>query len=291
MTCYATVAQARNQMDTNLTTADDELFRAVRRVSERVDQLYASALPVFAPYKKALTFPFKGYLYNYAQRLVRVPLPLLELTTVEIKTDPSASYATVSAEAWPDTETPIRELYLSNWNNYYNGGLGTLRITGLWGRHIDYENAWDSVDALTALLSSSAVELEVEDLDGADSYGATPRISPGNLIRVPDADGVYEYMEVISTEATESTSAADVVGVRRAVNGTTAAEHASTATVEVYRPPVALTEEVARQAALWVSRRGAFESVTVGDFNTTTYPADLLHGLLAVCEGLGYAIR
>lgn len=282
---YANLDKARRALDTELTGRDDELMEALRSVSQRVDLLFAAQLPVFAPYLKTRTLVFAGNLYSPSQYTVRLPWPLLELDSVAVKTPGSSSYATLSATAWPTDEAPIHELYLASWASYYGSGRSLLQVAGVWGQHDDYENAWDSVDALVNSLNAESDEISLVDVDGANSWGETPRLSPGDMLRIDD-----EYMEVLTTTIAES-SGPDAATVRRAVNGTSAAAHDAGKAIEVYRPPEALSRAVARQAAMWVSRRGAFETAVVGDFGVTQYPSDLLNELLGTVNGLSYVLR
>lgn len=102
---------------------------------------------------------------------------------------------------------------------------GEAAITGLWTYHSAPESAWRASGAvLTTATNTSATTLTVTDTTGADAEGESPRLMPGQLIRVGG-----ELMRVIST-----TDSAMIV--RRAVSGTTATSHSSGAAVETFAP-------------------------------------------------------
>jgi hypothetical protein len=60
------------------------------------------------------------------------------------------------------------------------------------------------------------------------------------------------------------------------VNGSTAATHASGATVSAFEIEASVRRAVTRQTAFQYSRRGAYESKRVQDFATIEFPADTL---------------
>lgn len=100
---------------------------------------------------------------------------------------------------------------------------GEAAITGLWAYHNAPESAWrSSATSLTTAINTTSTTLTVIDTTGADAEGESPRLMPGQLIRVG-----AELMRVVSTTAS-------AMIVRRAVNGTAAASHSSGAPVETF---------------------------------------------------------
>lgn len=116
-------------------------------------------------------------------------------------------------------------------------------LTGIWGYHEDWTNAWQSSNDAVAddPLTTAATTLTVTNVSGKDIYGLSPRFKVQMLLKIED-----EYLYV-----TGKNESADTLTVRRGVNGTTAAEHAAATTVYVYRP----MEEIAhatRRLAAWL---------------------------------------
>lgn len=281
MSTYATVADARAAARAQLTIDDNALFQALRVVSRRVDTLMASARPVFEPTTETRRFRAYAHQISSWDNTLNFDGGLLELTGATVGTQ--ALTAGTQVEPFPTGITPYRTLRLINdgvtWWSYCTTSSGplTIAISGIWGLHNDYANAWASVDALAAGINASVSSLTVADVDGVDEYGLTPRLSTGALIRVDD-----ELMEVTATN-----TSTNVVTVRRGQNGSTAATHNSAAAVRVWRPDVAVRHATARQAGLLVSRRGSYDRMGTGDAEAN-YPSDLLQELVAVVGAWRY---
>jgi len=126
-------------------------------------------------------------------------------------------------------------------------------ITGIWGYHEDWANAWEAVDALAAGITAAATTLTVADADGADLDGLTPRFMVQQLIKV-GSETMYVTAKVAGTT--------NSLTVRRGVNGTTAAIQAISAPVSVFRPMEAVARATMMQAArLWKRKDTAFATV------------------------------
>ena len=127
---------------------------------------------------------------------------------------------------------------LSSWPTDFRG----LKITAVWSyaedRALSWENSQDTVEDNP--LTDSATTLTVNDVDGGNLWGITPRIFSGQILRVED-----EYIEVSAT-ATE----AETATIIRARNGTTAAEHAQNIQLDMWN-----ATESAKQAALIMTTR------------------------------------
>jgi hypothetical protein len=102
------------------------------------------------------------------------------------------------------------------------------RITGWWGYHERWSDAWlSSLDTVEDNpLTSSATTLTVNDVDGADADGVVPRFSVGQTLKI---ESEYVYVANINR-------AADTLTVVRGQNGTTAAEHAQNVAITIYQP-------------------------------------------------------
>lgn len=102
-------------------------------------------------------------------------------------------------------------------------------ITGPWGYHNDWDNAWedsgDTVKDVGGIDDSEAV-VTVNDADGDDINGISHRFKQQQLIKIED-----EYMWITDVNSTD-----DKLTVRRARNGTTGATHAQDKAIYIYRP-------------------------------------------------------
>lgn len=288
MTLYATLAQAKLQLQANATIgveqAERRLLDLIRVASRRVDSImnpYAKR-EVFAPHIATRTLRIVPTDVNSHDGTLRLTESLLALDSVTL-----GGSALTAVEAWPAGVTPIETLRLTEWctnwydlPNYDAGVSGPLvvTITGTWGLHRDYANAWQAVDTLqAAIATTTATTFTVASAAGNDTFGIAPRLSPGNLVRIDD-----EMMEVSSV-------ATNTITVRRGVNGSTAATHGNGATVETFIVEEPVRYAVARQAGLMTSRYGAYTTVEVtGAGSEIRYPTDLLIELRAVLSEYQY---
>ena len=287
MTLYATLAEARTENKATNTVDDDALVFNLRAVSRRIDSLLTKRKrPFFAPYIETRTVPLRDEqvegninVYWLQDHLLALSSLTYNETSMVLNTD----YA-----LYPSSTAPLRGLRLKSWSKSWdafvccneNYPVPILSIAGTWGYHDDYANAWLSVDTLSAGINSSTTTLTVADVDGDNAYGEAPRISAGHLLKIDD-----EYLEVIATN-----TGTNAVTVRRGVNGSTAAAHASGDTVFVWRVMDEIRRVTARQAAMLYARRGAYEIVSQSEIGVTTqYPQDLLLELLQTVQGYMYA--
>lgn len=288
MTLYATLAQAKIQMQANATNgveqAERRLLDNIRIASRRVDALLSplAKREMFAPHIATRTLRVSGYDVNTYDGTLRLNESLLAFTSATLGTT-----ALTDVEAWPTDVTPIEYLRLTgccgaSWYSdpacAANGGPLTVAVAGTWGIHRDYANAWQSVDTLqAAIISTTATTFTVASAAGNDTFGIAPRLSPGNLVRIDS-----EMMEVV-------TVATNTITVRRGVNGSTAATHLNGAAVETFLVEEPVRYAVARQAGLMTARYGAYTTVEVSGAGTEVrYPADLLTELKGVLAEYQY---
>lgn len=276
MTLYATLAQAKVQMQAGsgdvLKTAEGEarLLRNLRTVSRRVDLMLDPLYKreVFAPQIATRPMRVSPTNVNSYDGTLRLSGSLLAFTSVILGTS-----ALTTVEAWPPGITPVEYLRLTGCcDSWYhdpgcpeNSGPLLVQVTGVWGLHRDYANAWQSVDVLQADIAAEATAFTVADAAAVDTFGLSPRLSPGHLARIED-----EFMEVTAVNGNAAT-------VRRGVNGTTAAAHASGTAVETFVIESPINYVVARQAGLMTARYGTYTTVEVQGMGTEVrYPVDLL---------------
>lgn len=279
MAYYCTLADAKAALNATSTTDDALLLSLIGQVTARIDLLLASATPFFQPYTEAREFEVTRDVVDSWRNVFILPSgeTLLSISAVSL-----ASSAVSGVDAYPALRVPIKMIRRTDGGSWYENGTDdplTTTITGVWGYHRAYARAWQAVDALAAaIVSTTATSLTVADADGADTYGFTPRLSAGNLIKIDS-----ELMEVTATNTTTN-----VISVRRGVNGSTAATHLNAAPVSTWSTEDNIRRVTARQAGLLYARRGAYEQQQITDIGVITYPADLLLELRGVLQGYQY---
>ena len=254
-----------------------QLLRHVRMISRRVDlDLAAGNRPLFEPYIEQRSFPVTGQAVNSALQTFRFDRPLLALTAVSV----GGTTLTVDSDValYPNSlQSPCYQLRLLNlgysWYSYLpsDGAPSFVTVSGIWGLHRDYANAWLKVDDLAAGITSSQLTFTVADTDGENAFGQTPRLSPGQLLRIDS-----EFVQVYKIDDGTNT-----LTVQRGVHGSTAAAHDAGADVEVWQVEDPIRHVVARQAAFIWSRQGAYSSTEVQGMSEIRYPPDLLAELKA----------
>lgn len=286
MTAYCTLARAKTELRADTTTSDDVLMRAVFDVSARIDGIFSSRRPYFAPHVETKTFVIGEHMTDSGVNTLRLPAPLLSLTSITLNAQALSTSGDV--EAYPAANYPVWELRLKDtaatWHTrVYSTSYPRpiVSITGIWGYHEAYTEAWLAVDALAAAITTtSATSLTVADVDGDDPYGFAPRISRGALLKIDD-----EYLEV-----TDTNTGTNTVTVRRGANGSTAATHLISAPVSIWQPEENVARITARQAGLLYARRGSYEASVFNEAGVTiTYPQDLLTELRGALQTYVYS--
>lgn len=229
------------------TSQDDALYRLCERVSRMIDRHTGR---VFYPYSEQRVFSLER-----DRQVVRID-DAVSITTVEISRDEGASYLSSSAFGSSDYYTARYDATVDNGiridplGSYdalvinengavgsFNAGQRSLRVTAVWGFADNRADAWeDSTDEVEDdPLSDSATTVTVNDVDGADLWGVTPRFQVGQINRCES-----EFWEVTGT-----TPASDTMSVVRGRNGSTAAAHTQNNQIDIWRPP-----EPVKQAAI-----------------------------------------
>jgi hypothetical protein len=123
-------------------------------------------------------------------------------------------------------------------------------VTGWWGYHEDWSNAWqDSQDTVeNDPLTSTGTSISVNDADGADLFGNTPRFKVGQTLRI---ETEYVYVTAVTAATTNTLT------VIRGVNGTTAAAHDQNTAIYVYRPMHEIEQAALRLSHWLYGQKGA----------------------------------
>ena len=121
-------------------------------------------------------------------------------------------------------------------------------MAGTWGWHDHWSAAWrDSDDVVKdAALGATHTTVSVNDSQGDDAEGQSPRFQVGQLLKIED-----EYLRIIAI--TINAGSDDELAVLRGVNGTTAASHLQLTAISTYQPPRDITRLCLRWAA-WLYR-------------------------------------
>ncbi|MBC8172183.1 MAG: hypothetical protein H7X77_10940 [Anaerolineae bacterium] len=158
-------------------------------------------------------------------------------------------------------------LHLRNGAMFNTGSAGEVKpiaVEGVWGWHDNWTEAWRlSGDMIDEVLSpAGTTTLPVQDADGSDPFGNTPRFRVGQLLRVS-----LEYISLLSINTVSNT-----MGVIRSVQGTTVIGHEVGSSIFVYVLPAQVESLIVRWAA-WLYKAPE---------NQAVLPA----GLLAEVEAL-----
>ena len=269
---------------------NSRLRNNLRIVSRRLDSKLGAKSALFVPTIEARDYLVTADRVNSVLNTFDLWHPyggyLLSITSVTI----GSTTLTVGTDvvAYPSTSVPpFKYLRLRNgqtWYDYCSTNAYdplTLTVTGIWGVHRDYANAWAKVDDITnaAGITASQTTFTGADVDGADQYGITPRISAGNLVRVGT-----EYMDVTATDIATNTAT-----VIRGVNGSTAAAHGLNDDVDVWQVEDPIRHIVARQTGLMYQRAGAYVTVEIQNLGgEIRFPADLLGEVYGVLQDMQF---
>jgi hypothetical protein len=282
MTNYCTLDDAKRELKAETALDDAKLRRFIQQVSARIDSTMnlPKKRPYFAPYIEQRTFPLTTDRISTAFNTFLLRMPILDVTAVVKQT----TALTSATELYTLDNEVATMLWLSNsaydWYPTQSTLKQQLYVTGIWGYHDDYDNAWESVDTVQDVggINASVTSITVADADGADLDGFTPRFSPGHMLQIGT-----EWLDVTAVNTTTN-----VLTVRRGVNGSTAAAHTNGAAIATFRVDERIRRVTARQAALLYTRMGAFQVETLDGVGIITYPQDLLTELLNVLTEFSY---
>lgn len=168
---------------------------------------------------------------------------------------------------------------------YQTTPIRAITVTGVWGYHDDYANAFHgsgvTVQDNPLSNSNTMVTTSTNNSTTLDDWGQSVSaaanagtVSTGHLIKVDS-----ELMHVVSY--TDSTH----IKVIRAANGTTAASHVQGTTIQVYEPPRDIIDATLRYAGFLAAQDDADYSKTIIDaMGRAVVPAGLPPDILDVLD-------
>ena len=216
----------------------------------------------------------------------------LALTTVSMSNDDGANYTALAATDYiayggallEYNRTPYLQLkmYINGTYTYWYTGQRSIRLAGLWGWHDDYGNAWEDSQDTTEdnPLTAGATTITVNDADGADLTGLTPRFQVGQMLRI---ESEYIFVTVVTAGSTNTLT------VVRAYNGSTAAQHAQNTVIYIYRPPTIIKQATIIQSLRWFKRgQQSFADVSaMGELGQLTYAQKIDPDIIAMLYDAG----
>jgi hypothetical protein len=268
---YCSLAEARLELKATESAGDDTLMKYINQTSRRIDKKMSrhAKYAAFGPNIATVKFPISNRYVDSDNNtfVLRGALPLLSISAA------TAGDTTVTSvlEGYPQGESYFRQVRITssgcNWYYYCESDDPSyLSLTGVWGYHRDYDNAWLDVGTLVGDIAASATTFEIADIDGDDAYGFPNKISRGHLLKIDD-----EYVLVVDTNTTTN-----IGTIKRGVLGSTAAAHSAGDTIYRWEVEEPIRRGVARQTAMMYARRGSFQVASVDAVGTVSYPQDLL---------------
>ena len=238
MNVYATIDELKRYIGLDILTdtkQDDLLLRFTIQASRMFDTFTTNGImPKRRFYPTLATKDFDHPSEDPA--VLQLYDDLLEVTTLTTKnglTIISSSDYNLKTANGTYNQTPYREIKLridgTTTAFEFDGTPDAAnQVLGFWGYHDSWADAWeDSSDTVQDNpISSSATTLTVTDVDGDDINGIPNRFKRQQTIQIED-----EILWITDTNVTD-----DTLTVRRGMNGTTAAAHVQTTTINVFKP-------------------------------------------------------
>ncbi|MCE2488451.1 MAG: hypothetical protein J4G17_00555 [Anaerolineae bacterium] len=229
MYTLATAKQLRTRLDLEPgnSAGDERLWRALSAASARIERDSGRRFtPRLATLPHAARHPRELALLDdllHLQRLGNGDARDIDLS--DVQTLPAAAEGSASV------------LRLTGEQRF--SGPGAIQVSGLWGWHDRWSQAWRSgVDTLQDdPLTAAPTTLLVSD---------SGRFQPGQLLRVGD-----EYLRLLASDGSNQE-----LQVQRGAQGTTATHHSQGSAIDVYQPAAAVNLLCLRLAA-WLYREPA----------------------------------
>lgn len=208
----------------------------------------------FVPYWGVRVFDGRGDHLQQNRTCLDLDDDLLALTEA---TDDAVSVSSGYILAENANYRPYWRLRLSTGQWGGDATMGSITVNGLWGFHDDYDTAWEAVTTLVGNIDDAQTDIAVDALNVLSELA---------YIKVGD-----EFMQVTGINETD-----DLVTVRRAERGTTAAAALTGATVSVYHPIADIHHVCERLVSFYYDRRDTTSAqVSYGGSGTYVVESDL----------------
>lgn len=269
-TYLCTLDEARREIKAAGTTDNAFVLSRIPTISQRMCRLAGKQ---FEPYYETRTVHVTPYITT--GHVLDIGRPMLEVVSVTFNGVSLALDTDVALDP-VSTDLPRRKLrWLTQARSWFERASSVphldplVEVTAWWGWRSRYaEEGWrptGDVVRNAGGLSAADKTMRVDDADGMDEVGLTPRFSPGQLLRIDD-----ELLRVLAVNTTTND-----VTVLRGVRGTTAAAHAENSEIATWDVEEDIGVAVQRWVALSYQRRAVFETRTVTDVGTVSTPADI----------------
>lgn len=240
---YANLAEVRAVAPNSITaavTGYDKLFVSLaERISRWIDD---HCVRTFYPQLETRYFPGNGKPDIYLGDLVSV-------SEVAYSDDNGANYTALSESDYllmsgnsyqtPGSYNRIH-LAVDGALSWFPTGQKAIKVTGIWAytlaRADMFYSSTDTVE--NNPLAADGLAITVNDADGIDAFGNSPRFSRGQLLRIES-----EWVEVADVN-----TSTNVITVARGRNGTTAAAHAQNTPIDIFSPPPPVKQALIIQA-------------------------------------------
>jgi len=241
MYSIATLHEFRRHLQLTDTDADADLRQALENASHLIESLTQRR---YCPALETRRLPIDAV----NPRELILPDDLLDLISIESDQGILSKDTLRLVPNRPDL--PASVLILNEGEVF----SGELSITGIWGWHDRWTQAWrksgDQIRGST--LNASAAWITVDDVDGENQDGISPRFQVGQLLRMES-----EYIRLIAIDREGNR-----LRVLRGVNGTEAVSHAAGTPIETYRAASAIRDLCLRYAELLINSAGLLKDET-----------------------------
>lgn len=251
-------AAAPEAIRTTTTSYDEILLALAGRISRLIDQ-----------YCRRVFFPYVDIRYFNGSGQAEIWIPdLLSITTISYSEDDGETYTALTSNDYYGTvagdfnskKSYSRLIVNANSDTIsaWPTGQRSIKIEGVWAYAENRDEAWeDSQDEVEDNpLTDSATSITVNNVDGDDLWGISPRFQPGQILQIES-----EILELTAVDMEQ-----EKLTAARGRNGSTAAQHAQNTTISIWRPP-----ETVKQASIIQSIR-SFERGAQGFSDTRANP-------------------
>lgn len=248
MYTIATLYEIRQhlQLTDDDTSSDAELVKALQQASHLVESLTHRR---YCPHVESRIASIDT---DHPTELI-LPDDLLSLTFLTNGNGNSINLDNVTLVP-ANNDAPASVLRLINGEafTYSESAINAISINGTWGWHDRWSQAWrNSNDTVQDNpLSDNASIITVNDADGADNDGFSPRFQVGHLLQI---ESEYVRVLAIDTDTNELT-------VLRGVHGTTATSHVQDTAIQIYQPVAGIRDLTMRYAELLFKSIGIFDT-------------------------------